>query len=108
MSTKKKKKKKSATMKFLDELTGGPLSIGDAVNAARLSAELSQAELGERVGVSRSYICDLEKGRKPISPRKAAAIAKALGMVEAVFVKLAIQDTVDRSGLNYTVSVEAA
>ena len=106
MST--KKKKKSATMKFLDELTGGPLTIGDAVNAARLSAELSQAQLGEMVSVSRSYICDLEKGRKPISPKKAAAIAQALGMVEAVFVKLAIQDSVDRSGLSYTVHVEAA
>ena len=102
------RKKKSETTKFLEELNGGPLTIADAINAARLSAGLSQAALGEMVGVSRAFICDVEKGRKHISPQKAAEIARALKMVEALFVQLAVQDSIDRAGLQYTVSVHAA
>ena len=101
-------RKKSKATQVLEELLGGPLSFGDALNAARLNAEVSQGELGERVGMSRSRICDIEKGRRGVTLEKAAALARALGMSETVFVKLALQDSVDRAGFDFVVDVHAA
>ena len=34
--------------------------------------ELSEAELARRLGVSRSHLCNVEKGRKMVSPERAA------------------------------------
>ena len=61
---------------FLNQLTGGPLTFGDAVRSARELIEISQTELAHRLGVGRQSICDVEKGRtlsvsrrRPNSPR---------------------------------------
>ena len=40
---------------------------GDYVKMYRENMELTQAALGERVGMSRAYICDVEHGRRAIS-----------------------------------------
>ena len=39
---------------------------GDYVRPCRENLGLSQAELGEKLGVSRAYICDIEKHRRSI------------------------------------------
>ena len=39
------------------------VDLGAAVQAARHEAGLTQAELAERAGVSRSYLAQLERGR---------------------------------------------
>lgn len=100
--------KKSKTVKLLEEILGGPITFGDMVWSSRLSLEMSQAELGEVIGVSRSYICDIEKGRRTVSPERAAAIAEALGMSPTLFVQQSIQDAVDRAELGLKVSIKAA
>ena len=70
--------------------------------------EISQAELARRLGVSRSHLCDVEKGRKVVSPERASAWAKILGFPPTVFVKLALQEQLDRAGVKMNVEVEAA
>lgn len=37
--------------------------IGEAIKQARLAKNLTQEELGERVGVQKAQICRLEKGK---------------------------------------------
>ena len=51
---------------------------------------------------------DIEKGRKAVSPERAARFAKVLGYSEARLVQLALQDLVNRGGLNLRVDVIAA
>jgi DNA-binding XRE family transcriptional regulator len=51
---------------------------GDYVRIYRENHSLSQTSLGEKLGVSRSYICDLEKGRRSISKAIAKKIAVLL------------------------------
>ena len=58
--------------------------------------------------MSKSHLCDVEKGRKTVSPERAAKWARVLGYPESVFVRLAIQGELDAAGLRYEVEIEAA
>jgi transcriptional regulator with XRE-family HTH domain len=97
----------SSTMRFLENLTD-PLTLGGLVEATRLAEGLSQVEFAQRLSVSKSYLCDLEKGRKTVSVAKAAEFARILGESEHQFVRLALQAQVDRAGLPLTVDIHAA
>ena len=99
---------KSASRKFLEGLRGSPLSFGDALAAVREREDLSQVELASRMGISRSHLCDIEKGRKLVSPELAAKYANLLGHSERQFVRLALQDQLAKAGLNFKVKIEAA
>ena len=98
----------SDAVRFLGELDGGPLTFSTLVLTCREAEEMSQAELGELVGVSRAYVCDIEKGRRRATPERAAQIARALGMSESQFVRYALQDVIDDAGLDMSVRVDAA
>lgn len=50
----------------------------------------------------------MEKGRKTLSPERAAKWARILGYPESVFIGLAIQAELDAAGLKYKVEIEAA
>jgi transcriptional regulator with XRE-family HTH domain len=60
------------------------------------------------LGVSRSHICDVEKGRKVVSAERAAKWAKILGYSDIQFVRLALQDQLDKAGVKMNVKVGAA
>ena len=71
----------------------------------RLGEELPQVEFAELLGISRSHLCDIEKGRKGLSPARASLFAQKLGYSETLFVKLALQDLLVREGVRLTVEV---
>lgn len=104
----KSKEKKSDAMKVLEKLAGGPLTLGRALESIRKSEELSQDECATKLGVSKSHLCDVEKGRKTVSLERAAKWARTLGYPESVLVRLAIQGELDAAGLKYNVEIEAA
>ncbi len=96
-------RRKSKAMRLLERLTGGPLTLGEAIEAIRLGEEMSQSAFARQLGISRAHLCDIEKGRKAVSPERAARFARVLGYGEKQFVRLALQDEVDRAGLGFTV-----
>jgi antitoxin HigA-1 len=100
--------KKSDAVRFLEKLTGGPVTLGRFLEAVRLGEELTQPAFAKRLGLSRSHLNDIEKGRKAVSPERAARFAKALGYSQARLVQLALQDQVNRGGLKLQVDVKAA
>jgi transcriptional regulator with XRE-family HTH domain len=60
------------------------------IKTARKAAKLSQAELGDRAGLTGSYVCLLESGRKPPpSGELIAALARALSIDEGRLQELA-------------------
>lgn len=101
-------KKKSETMKFLEDAGGRPLSLGGMLESIRIGEELSQAAFAKKLGVSPSHLCDIEKGRKVVSPKRAARFAKNLGRSREQFVRLSLQELVDEAGLKMRVNVDAA
>jgi antitoxin HigA-1 len=102
------KSTKSAAIKLLEQIAGGPLSLSKAIESIRMSENLSQDECARMLGVSKSHLCDVEKGRKTVSPERAAKWARVLGYPESVLVRLAIQGELDAAGLKYKVEIKAA
>ena len=109
MITKRAKGKgRTRASKFLQNLMGGPLSLGAALSGLRESDQRSLADFAKVLGVSRSHLCDIEQGRRSVGPERAARFAHALDQSEAQFVRLALQDQIRGAGLKLTVEVKAA
>jgi addiction module HigA family antidote len=100
--------KKSDTRKFLEKITGGPVTLGKLIESIRLGDDLSQADLAKKLKISRSHLNDIEKGNKAVSPERAARFAKALGHSAERFVELSLQSLVDEAGLKLKVAVDVA
>ena len=100
--------KKSAAIRFLEKITGGSITLGRFLESVRLGEEMTQPEFAKKLGISKSHLNDIEKGRKAVSPDRAARFAKVLGYSQARLVKLALQDLIDRSRLKLHVDVKAA
>ncbi len=90
---------------FLEDLLGGPLTLRDLLVAIRQGEDLSQAAFARQLGISRSHLCDIEKGRKTVSPQRAARFARTLGYSAEQFVQLALQQEVDDAGLGMRVQL---
>ncbi|PCI35268.1 MAG: transcriptional regulator [Thiotrichales bacterium] len=103
MSTKSKVTKK--TEKKLQRITGIPLTLGNFLWSISKCDEMTQAEFAEKQGISKQYLCDLERGRRLVSPKMAAGYAKLLGYSYEQFVRLSLQDMVDRDGINFIIEV---
>lgn len=54
--------------------------VGEAIKKARLAQHLTQAQLGERVGVQRAQISRLEKGKSVITLPTMRRVFRALGI----------------------------
>jgi transcriptional regulator with XRE-family HTH domain len=104
----KTNEKKSSAMKLLEKLAGGPLTLGGAIESIRKGEELTLDECARKLGISKSHLCDIEKGRKTVSPERAAKWARVLRYPESVLVRLALQAELDAAGLKYKVEIEAA
>ena len=102
------RKKKSGAMMFLQDVAGGALTLGGLLESIRLGEKMPQVDFAKLLKISKSHLCDIEKGRKVVSPGRAARFAKTLGYSEDQFVRLALQAQVEEAGLKLKVSVEAA
>lgn len=104
----KPKTRRADTTRFLEKLSGGPLTFGGLLTAIREGEEMSQTAFAEKLGISRSHMCDIEKGRKVVGAARAARFAQILGYSPESFVALALQAQVREAGLKLNVSVDAA
>ena len=55
------------------------MSVAKNVRARRLALKMTQAELGDKVGVGRSYIAQIERGSKVPGMYMGKELADALG-----------------------------
>ena len=82
-------------------------SFGDLIYQIRSASGESMSLFASQLGISRSHLNDIEKGTKPVSAKKASEYAKLLSFEEEEFVRLAIQDMLDRNRLDYNVELAA-
>lgn len=101
------KKKMSDAEKFLTTIAG-KLTLSSLLTAIRQGEDLTQVEFSILLGVSKQYICDVEHARRFVSPKVAAKFAKKLGYSPTQFVRLCLQDLINREGLKLTVDVQDA
>jgi transcriptional regulator with XRE-family HTH domain len=81
------------------------MTIGSFLRSWRLAEDLTQREIAENLSMSAAKLCDNEKGRKGVSPQKAAEIARILGYSEKVLVELALKELLEEAGLAWEVSL---
>ena len=108
MTIRRKNPSKSDAVKFLEQATGGALTLGRLLYSIRMSDEISQVEFAKILGISKSHLCDLEKERRLVSPARAWAWGKKLGYAPEQFAELAIQAGLQKDGLKYRVKLEVA
>ncbi len=84
----------------------GPAYFGGFLRSARTMKDMTQAEMGAFLGISKSNLCDIEKGRQGVSIELAAQFAKKCGLSEVMAVEYAIQDSLQRAGLKMRVQVK--
>lgn len=77
----------------------GPMTFGEFLRVCRTSQDKSQVDMAKFLGVSKSTLCDMEKGRQGVSPKLAGEIAHKCGLSVELAVQLAVQDLLKRSGL---------
>ena len=92
-------------MKYLDNLIGEPETIGNTLLALRKCEEITQANFAKQIGISKQLLCDIEHGQRPVGIKLAINFAKALGMNPKSFIRLTLQDVVNRENLHYTVKL---
>ncbi|MEK2645413.1 helix-turn-helix domain-containing protein [Bdellovibrio sp. BCCA] len=86
----------------------GPVSFGGFLRAARTAKDLSQIEMADFLSISKSTLCDIEKGRQFVSVDLAAKIAKKCGLSELLAVEAAINDQLRRSNLKMEAHIKKA
>ena len=90
------------------EMKLGLMTVGMFVKSFREAEGLSQGNFARKLGLSQANLCDIERGRKIPSPERAARLAKLLGAGEITLVQLAIQDSLRKAKLNYSIQLKAA
>ena len=95
-------------MGFLEGIFGKRPSLGDYLLAIRQGEELSQVEFAKALGISRQNLCDIEHNRRFLSPKVAAQFADKLGYPKNQFVRLCLQDLLNREGLTLLVDISNA
>ena len=100
--------KKSVARSTLKKIRKEDLSFGKMMESIRLCEAITQAELARKLKISRAHLCDIEKGRRTVTPEKAAEFAEILGYSVSQFVARAIEDSLNRMGLKFKVEVKAA
>ena len=81
-------------------------SIGLYILTYRSINGVSQKEFAKLLGMSRQYLCCVEKGRKGISLARVPAVAKAMGCDELFLAELCLQEMLDKAGLGYKIYLE--
>jgi transcriptional regulator with XRE-family HTH domain len=85
----------------------GKMTVGMFIRSFREADELSQVEYAKKLGLSRANLNDIERGRKLISPERAAKFANKIGVPERVLIQLSIQDSLRVARLSYQVELKA-
>ena len=101
-------KRNKSALSQLETIAGKSLSLGSLLEALRQNEEMTLAEFALQLKISSSHLCDIEKGRKVVTPERAANFAQLLGRSERQFIRLAIQDNLNRLGLKFKVQLEVA
>jgi len=93
------------SLQFLENITHKKITIGNLLWSIRECEELTQIAFSKILGISRQYLCDIEHNRRTISPKTAIDFATKLGCSPTQFIQVAIQDEINKYGLNFDVQI---
>lgn len=96
------------TLKFMESITGGPLTFGRLLLSLRKCDEVSQTELAKKAKISKGLICDIEKGRRDASIELVIKLAKIMGYSPESFLSILFEEQLRRAKSKLKVRIEEA
>jgi DNA-binding XRE family transcriptional regulator len=90
--------------KWLEERVG-PLTFAMHMRAVRARLDMSQVAMAKLLGMSKSTLCDIEKGRQLVSPSLAAKIARKCKDPVKVAVVLSLRDQLRKAKLDFEIHI---
>lgn len=90
---------------FLEDLTGKEMTFGNLLWSIRECEEMSQTALAKKLKITRQYLCDIERGRRTVSTKSAAEFAIKLGYSPAQFIRLAVQEELNKNGFHFKIEI---
>ncbi len=84
------------------------MTFGGLVRSLRMSDEISQVALAEKIGVSKQFLSDVERNKKDIGIPFAKKVSEALGYSIEPLLELLIRDQLKRYHLHYDVELKEA
>ncbi len=88
------------------EKTSDRLSFGGFIRSARTNRDMTQTEMAHFLKISKSTLCDIEKGRQHVSIELAIKMAKKCGLSQVLAAECAIRDALHRAGLKLSVELK--
>ncbi len=86
----------------------GKMTMASFFRSWRESEEISQRDFAKKLKLSPAKVCNIEKGKKRVSPERAANIAKILGYSQIVLVRIALEEQLYAVGLKYEIELRPA
>ena len=100
-----KSKNTQKSLKALEKITGAKLTLGGVIRAIRQADGKSQVDFAALLKIPKQQLCDIECGRKSVSPKLAAIYADRLGYSREQFIRLSLQDMMERQGLGFKIVI---
>jgi transcriptional regulator with XRE-family HTH domain len=83
----------------------GNLTFGRALKSERESRNMARSDFGKILGITIQSLADLENERRIPSPARAVKIAQALKEPSEYWVQLAMQDQLNKQGIDLKVTI---
>jgi transcriptional regulator with XRE-family HTH domain len=98
--------KTDKTLHVLEKMIGYKPTLGTMLRSIRESEGMTQADFAKLLNIPPQKLCDIEKGRRFISPLTAAIFAKRLGDSPEYFVIKCLQDELDRNKIEVRLNIK--
>jgi len=100
--------KTDKTLLILEKMIGYKPTLGTMLRSMRESEKMTLAEFAKILKISLQKLCDIEKGRRFVSPKAAEGFAEKLGDSPEYFVIQCLQDELERNKINVRLYVKHA
>lgn len=90
------------------EKINGPFSFATFMLGVRTTLDLSQSEMAKKLGLSKSALCEIEKGRTLVSAQTAVKYAKKSGFSVTLALEACLQDQLNKAKIKKRVYIKDA
>ena len=84
----------------------GKMTLARFLKAYRLTEELTQTELAERLGWSKGNICDIESGRRVVGTDRANLLSQVTGIPLDYILEIILNQQLTEAGVRRYIKVE--
>ncbi len=86
----------------------GPFTFATFMLGARTTLNFTQVQMAKKIGITKSALCEIEKGRTLVSAQAAVRYAKKAGFSVTVALEACLQDQLRKANIKKRIRIEDA